>query len=80
MMRAAAVVSPFLASIGSPCLRSCVHGASIGGGGGGGLGVLPEGEIAAPAGLFVCECVRRPCLVYGERTAVSVVGVGRVIG
>jgi hypothetical protein len=31
---AAAVVSPFLACIGSPCLRHCVHGASIGGGGG----------------------------------------------
>jgi hypothetical protein len=27
-------VSPFLAWIGSPCLRHCVHGASIGGGGG----------------------------------------------
>jgi hypothetical protein len=30
---AAAAVSPFLAWIGSPCLRHCVHGASIGGGG-----------------------------------------------
>jgi hypothetical protein len=27
-------VSAFLAWIGSPCLRHCVHGASIGGGGG----------------------------------------------
>jgi hypothetical protein len=32
----AAAVSPFLAWIGSPCLRHCVHGVSIGGGGGGG--------------------------------------------
>jgi hypothetical protein len=31
---AAAAVSPFLACIGSPWLRHCVHGASIGGGGG----------------------------------------------
>jgi hypothetical protein len=30
---AAAAVSAFLAWIGSPCLRPCVHGASIGGGG-----------------------------------------------
>jgi hypothetical protein len=28
----AAAVSPFVAWIGSPCLRYCVHGASIGGG------------------------------------------------
>jgi hypothetical protein len=28
----AARVSPFFAWIGSPCLRHCVHGASIGGG------------------------------------------------
>eukprot|EP01047_Picozoa_sp_COSAG01_P068623 COSAG01_NODE_9959_length_2292_cov_1.939352_1_plen_192_part_00 len=28
----AAAVSPFVAWIGSPCLRHCVHGASIGGG------------------------------------------------
>jgi hypothetical protein len=33
---AAARVSPFTACIGSPCLRHCVHGASIGGGKGGG--------------------------------------------
>jgi sRNA-binding protein len=32
-------VSAFLAWIGSPCLRHCVHGASIGGGGGGTAGV-----------------------------------------
>jgi hypothetical protein len=32
-----AAVSPFLAWIGSPCLRHCVHGASIGGEDGGGL-------------------------------------------
>eukprot|EP01047_Picozoa_sp_COSAG01_P041142 COSAG01_NODE_3513_length_5984_cov_63.855905_4_plen_408_part_00 len=31
---AAAAVSHFCACIGSPCLRQCVHGASIGGGGG----------------------------------------------
>jgi hypothetical protein len=37
-------VSPFLAWIGSPCLRHCVHGASIGGGGGGGGG----GSLQAP--------------------------------
>jgi hypothetical protein len=30
-------VSPFLACIGSPCIRHCVHGASIGPGPGGGL-------------------------------------------
>jgi hypothetical protein len=29
-----AAVSRFFACIGSPCLRRCVHGASIGGGGG----------------------------------------------
>jgi hypothetical protein len=34
----AAAVSPFLAWIGSPCLRHCLHGASIGGGDGGALG------------------------------------------
>jgi hypothetical protein len=32
---AAAAVSPILTWIVSPCLRHCVHGASIGGGGGG---------------------------------------------
>jgi hypothetical protein len=31
-------VSPFLAWVGSPCLRHCVHGASIGGGRGPDLG------------------------------------------
>jgi hypothetical protein len=32
----AGAVSHFWSCIGSPCLRQCVHGASIGGGGGGG--------------------------------------------
>jgi hypothetical protein len=38
---AAAVSRCFLACNGSPCLRPCVHGASIGGGGGGGDGGVP---------------------------------------
>jgi hypothetical protein len=39
-----AEVSPFLACIGSPCLRHRVHGASIGGGGGGGARGGGEGR------------------------------------
>eukprot|EP01047_Picozoa_sp_COSAG01_P005733 COSAG01_NODE_199_length_22202_cov_23.993668_19_plen_211_part_00 len=51
---AAAAVSPFCACIGPPCLRQCVHGASIGGGGGGGggaccLGPADRDERAAGA-------------------------------
>jgi hypothetical protein len=57
--REAAAVSHFCACIGSPCLRRCVHGASIGGGGvarggggparGGGAAVAPVGRQTGPA-------------------------------
>jgi hypothetical protein len=55
---AAAAVSAFLAWIRSPCLRHCVHGASIGGGGGGGADAepparAPAAATAAAAGLAV---------------------------
>eukprot|EP01047_Picozoa_sp_COSAG01_P051454 COSAG01_NODE_5312_length_4341_cov_18.144036_1_plen_164_part_10 len=43
---AAAAVSHSCACIGSPCLRHCVHGASIGGGGGG----IARGEREAGGG------------------------------
>eukprot|EP01047_Picozoa_sp_COSAG01_P020067 COSAG01_NODE_1134_length_11558_cov_8.381360_11_plen_100_part_00 len=45
-------VSHFCACIGSPCLRQCVHGASIGGDDGGGAAarvlVLPARRQGAP--------------------------------
>jgi hypothetical protein len=62
--RGAALVSPFLAWIGSPCLRHRVHGASIGGGphpahrggrgGGGGAAHVPTG-----ASMCMCMCMWR---------------------
>jgi hypothetical protein len=45
---AAAAVSAFLAWIGSPCLRHCVHGAPIGGGGGGGGST--QGQLLSAGG------------------------------
>jgi hypothetical protein len=48
----AAAVSHSCACIGSPCLRHCVHGASIGGGGGGG-GATEEGRGPARCGLRI---------------------------
>jgi hypothetical protein len=51
------VVSLFLTCIGSPCLRYCGHGASIGGGAerGGGLGAIGEAEAAAFVAEFEAE-------------------------
>jgi hypothetical protein len=46
---AVAQVSRSCACIGSPCLRHCGHGASIGGGGGGGAGA--DGAGGADAGV-----------------------------
>jgi hypothetical protein len=43
----AAVVSHSCACIGSPCLRRCVHGASIGGGGGARAGEAEADELFA---------------------------------
>jgi hypothetical protein len=42
---AAGAVRHSCACIGSPCLRKCVHGASIGGGGGGGGGGEPGAGV-----------------------------------
>eukprot|EP01047_Picozoa_sp_COSAG01_P082786 COSAG01_NODE_17053_length_1182_cov_1.485688_2_plen_152_part_00 len=50
---AAAVSRCFLAWIGSPCLRPCVHGASTGGGGGGGGAVGRALYITELAGAHV---------------------------
>jgi hypothetical protein len=47
---AAAAVSPFLACIGSPCIRHCVHGASIGGG-----GIQQRGWGDTDAGVGACR-------------------------
>jgi hypothetical protein len=73
--RGVAAVSRSCACIGSPCLRNCVHGASIGGGGGGGgwgIGRLWHGRerrrrrrhhggTADSAGSHGhCLCARRP--------------------
>jgi hypothetical protein len=57
---AAASVSTFLAfvaCIGSPCLRDCVHGASTGGGGGGGGGAEAGAGRGRPSAT--AETVRR---------------------
>eukprot|EP01047_Picozoa_sp_COSAG01_P035758 COSAG01_NODE_2761_length_7116_cov_27.151489_6_plen_131_part_00 len=47
---AAAVSRCFLACNGSPCLRHCGHGASIGGGGGGGSGGVARAALQRDAG------------------------------
>eukprot|EP01049_Picozoa_sp_SAG25_P007205 SAG25_NODE_574_length_6809_cov_44.177943_7_plen_580_part_01 len=54
--RGAAAVSHSCACIGSPCLRHCVHGASIGGGGGGGDGLLEAQLHKAKEAAEVCCC------------------------
>jgi hypothetical protein len=51
---AVALVSRSCACIGSPCLRQCVHGASIGGGGGGG-GVCQDTRAVAEAGAWAFD-------------------------
>eukprot|EP01047_Picozoa_sp_COSAG01_P033062 COSAG01_NODE_2417_length_7736_cov_7.862511_6_plen_121_part_00 len=61
---AAAAVSHSCACIGSPCLRHCVHGASIGGGG-------AEGQaLCQPDGGFTgAECLEVPCPLHGVMDA-----------
>eukprot|EP01046_Picozoa_sp_COSAG06_P067823 COSAG06_NODE_17756_length_923_cov_0.759709_1_plen_129_part_10 len=51
---AAAAVSHLCACIGSPCLRQCVHGASIGGGGGGGHSTTGRGLQRQLLGVWLC--------------------------
>jgi hypothetical protein len=65
----AMAVSPFLAWIGSPCLRLCVHGASIDGGEDGRLEMAaPELQLEVPPGgrepLSVHDPAQR-CSIYG---------------
>jgi hypothetical protein len=62
-MRARAAVSRSCACIGSPCLRHCVHGASIGGGGGGARARLSRVQADDAAQGLLHAAHGPPCLM-----------------